>query len=344
MEKNELIITYLQQHQGVSSTEIFEEAGLVVAYATVRRELTKLVAEGLVTVEGKGRASRYSLSPLAKLFARVNIETYFEKEIDQRNILPGYNFELIDSLTKTTTLFSTTETEQLQELQKTFRKNIASLSKEQYRAEMERLGIDLSWKSAQIEGNTYSLLETERLLKEQQTAAGKTRDEATMLLNHKAALDFILSHEDFLKELTVANIETVHSLLIRDLPVERNIRQRRVGITGTAYRPLDNEFQIREALEATCALVNSRKNVFDKALLVLLLLSYIQPFADGNKRTARIVSNAVLIAEGSCPLSFRSVDSMDYKKAMLVFYELNNLSPFKQIFIDQFSFAVSTYF
>lgn len=94
----------------------------------------------------------------------------------------------------------------------------------------------------------------------------------------------------------------------------------------------------------TCALINSRENVFEKALLTLALLSYIQPFMDGNKRTARITSNALLIANGYCPLSFRTVDSIDYKKAMLVFYEQNNLYAFKQIFISQYEFAVREYF
>ena len=165
-----------------------------------------------------------------------------------------------------------------------------------------------------------------------------------MLLNHKDALDFILDDPDYMRVLTVAKIENIHSILIKELNVDRNIRVRRVGITGTNYRPLDNEFQIREALNETCRLVNGRKTVFEKALLLLLLISYIQPFNDGNKRTARIVSNAVLIASGYCPLSFRTVDSIDYKKAMLLFYEQNSIAAFKRIFIEQFAFAVKTYF
>jgi len=202
----------------------------------------------------------------------------------------------------------------------------------------------LSWKSSQIEGNTYSLLETERLLKEKQTASGKTKEEAIMLLNHKYALDFILDEPDYLKELTVSRIEEIHTLLTKDFGVDRNIRHRRVGITGTNYTPLDNEFQIREALEDTAELINSKSNIFDKALLTLVLLSYVQAFTDGNKRTARIVSNGILIANGYCPISFRTVDSVDYKKAMLMFYEQNNIAAFKRIFIDQFLFAVKTYF
>ena len=212
------------------------------------------------------------------------------------------------------------------------------------RKEMERLGVDLSWKSSQIEGNTYNLLETERLLLEKEEAKGKTKEEAIMLLNHKEALDFILDNPDYLQYLSIRKIEDIHSILIKELGVERHIRSRRVGITGTNYRPLDNEYQIREAMEDTCQLINNKQSIFDKAFLALVLLSYIQPFADGNKRTARITSNAILIANGYCPLSFRSVDSIDYKKAMLVFYEQNNIYPFKKIFIEQFEFAVNTYF
>lgn len=93
-----------------------------------------------------------------------------------------------------------------------------------------------------------------------------------------------------------------------------------------------------------CDLINSRENVFEKALLALILISYIQAFVDGNKRVARITANAILIAYKFCPISFRSVDSIDYKKAMLLFYEQNNITAFKQIFINQFRFAVENYF
>ena len=108
--------------------------------------------------------------------------------------------------------------------------------------------------------------------------------------------------------------------------------------------PLDNEYQIREALQAMYMLVNQKDDIFEKALLTLLLISYIQVFADGNKRTARIVSNVVLIDHQYCPISFRTINSIEYKKAMLLFYEQNNISAFKDIFINQFEFAIQTYF
>lgn len=343
-EQDQAILNYLRENPGISSKEIHEGLGIPLSYATVKRALQALVSEQFVRTTGKGKGTKYALSPAYFVLAPITIESYFQQEIDERNIRGAFNLQLIDGVLPVIELFTKEENRFLSSLQHTFRSNTEELSPSEFNKEFERLAIDLSWKSSQIEGNTYSLLETERLLKEQETASGKTKDEATMLLNHKEALDFILNHQDFVKPLTIARIEDLHSILIKELKVGRNIRKRRVGISGTNYKPLDNEFQIREALQAMCDLVNGKTNVFEKALLVLVLISYIQPFEDGNKRTARIISNAILMNEGYCPLSFRTVDSIDYKKAMLVFYEQNNIQPFKRIFLDQYAFAVQTYF
>lgn len=327
-----------------SRDDIAHGAALEVSEATLKRQLAILVQQGDVVVEGKARATRYSLSDQAHLLMPLNLDTYFAQDIDVRKVQTSFNFALINEQMPNVSLFTEEEKAHLQTLQAEFRQHVAEMSPNEYNKEMERLGIDLSWKSSQIEGNTYSLLETERLLRESKTADGKTQEEATMLLNHKYALRFILDNPDYLQELTVSHIEDIHTLLTEGLSVDKGIRHRRVGITGTNYRPLDNEFQIREAMHDSCNLINSKDNVFEKALLTLVLLSYIQAFSDGNKRTARITSNAILIANGYCPLSFRSVDSIDYKKAMLIFYEQNNLYAFKKIFIEQFEFAVREYF
>lgn len=321
-------------------------AGLMEAPSgsTVKRLLSAAVKEGNIETVGRGPSTKYRLTPQAHVTMPLDLATYFDKDIDERVVQESFNFDLIREVLPKVEIFTKEELSVLFAAQKEFEKNTEGMTDFEYHKEMERLGVDLSWKSSQIEGNTYSLLETERLLKDKQTASGKTKEEAIMLLNHKDALDFVLDVPDYLKELSVHRIEDIHSILTKELGVDRNIRHRRVGITGTNYRPLDNEFQIREALEDTCTLVNGKDNIFEKALLTLVLLSYIQAFVDGNKRTARITSNAILIANGYCPISFRTVDSIDYKKAMLMFYEQNNIAAFKKIFIEQFLFAVKTYF
>lgn len=338
------ILQYLHHNQPSTRDEIARGIAFEGSDATLKRAIASLVGNGDIIVTGKARATRYSLSPQAHLLMPLNLDTYFAKDVDERQVQTYFNFQLIRDQLPTVELFTKDERKHLNELQQMFRKHVDEMTANEYKKEMERLGIDLSWKSSQIEGNTYSLLETERLLRESKTAEGKTKEEAIMLLNHKDALRFILDNPDYLQLLSLSHIEDIHALLTKDLSVDKGIRHRRVGITGTNYHPLDNEFQIREAIHDTCELINGKDNVFEKALLTLVLLSYIQAFSDGNKRTARITSNAILIANGYCPLSFRTVDSVDYKKAMLIFYEQNNLFAFKQIFMQQFEFAVSEYF
>ena len=338
------IITFLKRQQEASSKEVHEGISTPISYATVKRILTKLTAQNLITAKGQKKGTKYLVSAAYDLLQSIDLDKYYEKEIDERNIKESFNFKLITDVLSNYNLFTDNELVKLNALQNTYKNNIAHLSETAYKKELERLAIDLSWKSSQIEGNTYSLLETEKLLKDKETASGKTKEEAVMLLNHKETIDFIVDNPDYLIPLSVAKIEDIHSLLIKELAIDRNLRTRRVGISGTNYRPLDNEFQISDALSDMCALINKKENVFEKTLLALVLISYIQPFMDGNKRTARIVSNAILIHNNHCPISFRTVNSIEYKKAMLLFYEQNNISRFKEIFIQQFEFAVNTYF
>lgn len=338
------IIEFIKNHPKCTSQEILDGLNLDISIATLRRKLQELVAEDLINAIGKLKSRKYEISNGYNIIRPIDVEQYFEKEIDERIIQDKFNSDLISQTLQNISIFTHTELDQLNNLQEKFKSNSSKLSKSVYKNELERLAIDLSWKSSQIEGNTYSLLETERLLKDKETAAGKTKDEATMLLNHKDALDFIIKNPNYIYPLTVSSIEDIHSILVKELDISRNIRSRRVGISGTNYKPLDNEFQIKEAVESMCTLINSKKNVFEKTLLSLVLLSYIQPFSDGNKRTARIISNAILINNHFCPISFRTIDSIEYKKAMLVFYEQTNINPFKKVFIGQFEFAVNTYF
>ena len=343
-DREQNVVAALGRLQPCGSGRLAAELEGVASAATIKRVLGRLVADGVVRSTGQGRATRYSFAPGFEVLRPIDVDAYYQDEIDDRVIHTDFNWDLLGRTLPGLSLFSPDEEARLAVLDRTFRARVESLDQVTYRKELERLAIDLSWKSSQIEGNTYSLLETERLLKDRVTASGKTQEEAIMLLNHKAAIDFVIENPDFLLPLSIARIEDIHSLLIKDLGVERNIRSVRVGVTGTNYRPLDKDFQLREALGLACDLVNASQNAHQKALLAVLLISYIQPFVDGNKRTARIVANAMLLAASSCPLSYRTVDTVDYQKAMLVFYEQGNISPFKSIFLEQTEFATDTYF
>ena len=309
---------------------------------TIVRDLNLLLKEKLIVKQGEGRNITYKELLENKLLAFLDVDKYFEKDLDKRDIAyQSFNFDIFNNLNN---IFSKKEIAELEELNKDYQKNLKKLSKTALKKELERLTIELSWKSSKIEGNTYSLIDTEVLIKENQEAKGHKKEEAVMILNHKVAIDYIFGNLKRFKKLDVKDIEDVHKLIVKDLGVAKGVRKGLVRITGTTYKPLDNQHQIREALEKTAKELNKIKDPFSKALLVILLISYIQPFEDGNKRTARMMANAILLANNACPLSFRSIDETDYKKAVVLFYEQNNANFFKELFAEQFQFAVKNYF
>ncbi|MDP3015296.1 MAG: Fic family protein [bacterium] len=309
---------------------------------TVVRDINILANNGLIKKIGKGRGVYYQEAVESKLLGYIDIDEYFKKGPDERRVaFERFNFGVFKDLNN---ILSEDELADLQKIKDDYIKRIKKLSPAILKKEFERLTIELSWKSSQIEGNTYSLIDTEILIKERKEARGHKKEEAIMILNHKKALDYIFANKSDFKKITIRKISDIHRLLVAGLNVSYNIRKRAVGVVGAKYKPLDNEYQLREAMENATALINKMSNPFVKALIAVLLMSYIQPFEDGNKRTARLVGNAILLAHNICPLSYRSVDEADYKKTTILFYEQNNIRAFKELFIQQYKFAAENYF
>lgn len=313
-----------------------------LARITIYRELKFLQENDYIELKGRGRSVYYQEKIKDELGRYIDVERYFKKGPDERKLLnERFDFSVFSKLRQ---VFTREELKMLKTLNEKYGKNIKKLSLTVLKKEFERLTIELSWKSSQIEGNTYSLVDTEVLIKEFAEAPGHKKEEAIMILNHKKVLDYVLAKPDTFKKLTLFKVVNLHDILVKDLGVEKGLRKRLVGIVGTRYRPLDNEHQIREAMQKMVRLINDLKDPFLKALIAILMLSYIQPFGDGNKRTARILGNAILLAHQVCPLSYRSVNEADYKKAILLFYEQRNVRFLKALFMEQFKFAVGNYF
>src|SRR3989338_6187161 len=265
---------------------------------------------------------------------------YFEIDSDDRKIKSGFNKNVYDHLSN---LYSRQEIDRWEKGSKMFKKGKTELDPSIYKRELERFVIELSWKSSQIEGNTYSLIETETLIKQNVRAHGHPEEEAVMILNHKDAFETILDKKSAFKKLDFSDVVQLHNVLTKGL-VTSGIRSQKVRITGTAYEPLSNKHDLENALRQLIKHVNTTVYPPEKALILAAMIAYLQPFADGNKRTARMLGNAVLIAYDYFPLSYRNVDVNEYRSAMIIFYEINNLFNFKRIFINQLEFAMKNYF
>lgn len=337
------ILEIIRQKGRLSSSRIFDLLNNEVSLITIKRDTNFLLKNKYIIVSGKGRSTVYSISFIGEILSPIDAHKYCEIDPDKRiGAKNKYNFELFKKTNFE--LFTKEENKILATATNNYKNKTKNISKTIEKKELERFIIEMSWKSSRIEGNTYTLLDTERLIKEGVEAKGHIKNEATMILNHKKAFQFIVEQENlFKKGLTQNLIEEVHKLLIKDLGVNTGIRKSPVGITGSVYKPLDNKFQIREELEELYALTNKTKNIYSKALIVLLGMSYVQGFEDGNKRTARLIANAILLANKLSPLSYRSVDEELFREAILVFYETNSIIPMKKIFIEQYLFSAKTY-
>ena len=160
MDISREVLQYLHYHPRSSRDEIVKGTSFEGSDATMKRLIAAGIQKGDIVAEGKARATRYRLSDQAFIMMPLNLDTYFALDVDERQVQTSFNFDLIRQQLPTVTLFTEEESVQLQDLQAEFRQHISEMTENEYRKEMERLGIDLSWKSSQIEGNTYSLLET----------------------------------------------------------------------------------------------------------------------------------------------------------------------------------------
>lgn len=310
--------------------------------ATLRRDISELYSWGFLKKKGKLKTTTYEITNLGIIFSPINAHDYFQIETDKRNGNIGYNFSIFSEQFPDE-IFLKKEVEELNIITENFKNKSKEISKTIEQKELERFVIELSWKSSKIEGNTYTLLDTELLLKEGLKASGHSEEEAIMILNHKKAFKYILCVKEKFKESNIHMIEDIHRLLVEGLDVSFGLRSKPVGVTGSKYIPLSIPTQINEALNGLCVLINKMKSPYDKALIALMGISYIQPFEDGNKRTARLFTNAILLAYDCAPLSYRNVDEVNYRESMLTFYEKNSILPMKDIFKKQYIFACENY-
>lgn len=312
-----------------------------ISLVTTKRTLTSMIKSGLLTIHGAGRSVSYNVSIVGRIFFDIDAHEYCAIEPDKRFGMSRYAIDLFAHIPSE--IFTRDEQVRLDIATAGYKKSTEHIPPAIEKKELERLIIELSWKSSRIEGNTYTLLDTERLILENREAPGHDHAEAQMILNHKEAFAFIREHAEKFRTLSLANLETLHAILVKDMGVDLGLRKSPVGVVGSIYRPLDNIHQLREGIDELSSAVSRMTTPYAKALVALLGISYLQPFADGNKRTSRLFANAILLAYRCAPLSYRSVSEDNYREAMLVFYELNSIVPLKKIFIEQYSFSANNY-
>ena len=215
-----------------------------------------------------------------------------------------------------------------------------------FRKVMDRLLIDLSWNSSRLEGNTYSRLETERLLLQGQSTEGRASEESRMILNHKAAIEMLAEQAEEIgfNRYTLCNL---HALLADNLlPDPRSggrLRDCAVGISASVYHPPEGPQVLEEHFQLLLDKAAAIENPFEQAFFVMVQLPYLQPFEDVNKRVSRLAANIPLLRHNLCPLSFVDVPQSDYVNAILGVYELNRIEYLREVFLWAYDRSCARY-
>lgn len=361
-----LILTLMKEKKEISVPDVAQAAGMSKSdegdRKAIRRVLATFVKRGFLEARGAARARVYAALTTAasgsskpqegsKPFKDIPLSQESERLLKyvsqslQARAPIGYNQDFLRAyepnqdfyltLLQREVLLKTGTVESKVRPAGTYARNI-----------LNRLLIDLSWNSSRLEGNTYSLLETKRLIELGESAAGKNASEAQMILNHKRAIEYIIESaaEENINSHEVCSIHALLSEnLLGDPSASGRLRQIAVGIGGTNYMPLENPHILKECFQVFIGKMNRIEDPFEQSFFALVQLSYMQAFEDVNKRTARLVANIPLIKKNQRPLSFMDVDNEAYVKALLGVYERNDVSLFGDLYFWAYTRSAQRY-
>lgn len=354
----ETIIDAVRQHPDGASSEMIQAVLGETARRTLQRRLNELVKQGRLAVEGRTRGALYRLPPESDVtvqltgvsakgeVGQVSVEVYVPMSAEGSRLRDlvrrpvtlrtpvGYQHEfLLDYKPNQSWYLPSQVRTRLRELGEapsperqagTYARDVLS-----------RLLIDLSWASSKLEGNTYSRLDTERLIEDGRVAAGKDARETQMILNHKRAIEFLVDGADE-TSFNIYTFQNLHALLsenlLADPAASGKLRERVVDISGTVFRPLAIPQQIDEFFRVILEKTAAISDPFEQSFFMMVHIPYLQPFEDVNKRVSRLGANIPLFKHNLCPLSFIEVPERAYVEGALAVYELNRVELLVNVF------------
>jgi fido (protein-threonine AMPylation protein) len=323
---------------------------------TMQRRLERLVVEGRIHADGESKSTLYRLPVVGEsgggrqpgewpLSAQgTRLRNLVLRPIGDRDPV-GYDRDwLFDYIPGKTWYLTKAHRTHLREVGETADDDRPAATFA--RDILSRLLIDLAWASSRLEGNTYTRLDTQNLLEFGQRAEGKDASETQMILNHKAAIEYVVgeAEETELRRTTILSVHAALSENLLDNPGEEGrLRERPVSISGTSYTPTAIPQVIREAFERIVETMNAIPDPFEQALFSMVHIAYLQPFVDVNKRTSRLVANLPLIRANLCPLSFVGVDEQEYVLGTLAVYEQRRTELLRDFFIKAYERSAAQY-
>jgi hypothetical protein len=344
---------------GVSAPEILQALATPVPQRTLQYRLKHLVTLNRLVMDGEGRWARYRMpdtaidaatredldEPDIPLSEAGKVIRDYVSQAPQVRKPVGYDRNFLDSYRPNSSSYLTEQDRT--HLATVGRLQIADQPAGTYAKQiLNRLLIDLAWNSSRLEGNTYSLLDTKRLIELGEEAEGRAHLEAQMILNHKDAIEFLVGNADEIgfNRYTILNLHAIlANNLLADPTAAGRLRYIAVGIERSAFHPLEVPQLIEESFDQLLSTAVAINDPFEQAFFVMVQLPYLQPFDDVNKRVSRLAANIPLIKRNLAPLSFTGVPRQTYTEAVLGVYELNKIDLLKDVFMWAYERSAARY-
>lgn len=353
---------------GVGIRRIAGELQQDLPRRTLQYRLKRLVAERRLVREGANRWAKYRVPSTG--FGVAEERERYERQDETRNSVPrpplsAVGAEIRDHVRGP--VWSREAVGYRREFLESYRPNVSAYLSQEERARLWEIGrpmtaeqpagsfarqilnrllIDLSWNSSRLEGNTYSMLDTRRLIAFGEAAEGKARLETQMILNHKDAIKFLVVSADevgFDRRTVLGLHALLAANLLADPEAAGRLRHIAVGIEGSAFYPAELPQVIEECFDQILATAGAIEDPFEQAFFAMVHLPYLQPFEDVNKRVSRLLANVPFIKANLTPLSFTEVPRDVYTEAVLGVYELNRVELLKDIFIWAYERSAARY-
>jgi len=360
-EALEAILAAVERHpEGARLSDITLPHAAKLAPRTLQFRIKHLVDTGRLVKTGNRRAAKYNLpqkqqppAPAQSKSAEIVIPLSAASQTIRRYLLQplaarkpaGYNRQFLESYHPNVTFYLSPEE----------RTRLATIGEPNFpdspagtyaRQVLNRLLIDLSWNSSRLEGNTYSLLDTKRLIEFGEEAQGRNHLEAQMIVNHKEAIEFLVNSADEIgfNRYTILNLHGILAQnLLPDPGAPGRLRRIPVGIEQSTFYPLEVPQLIEECFNQMLATTAAIKDPFEQAFFIMVQLPYLQPFDDVNKRVSRLAANIPFIQHNLSPLSFTDVPQKTYTEAILGVYELNQVDLLKDMFLWAYERSAQQY-
>ncbi len=356
----EIVLTLTNFEDGRSIDGIETDMEFRMNRRTLQRRLNELIGNGIVTASGKARATRYKLLKNADYISANNIAEQEEllpmskQSLEVSNLISlppqkrdpaGHNRSFLDDYQPNISGYLTRqEKEKLANLGSTLQLNGAEATYK--RQVLQRFQIDFAWNSSRLEGNTYSLPETKRLLNQGLYAHNKSAAEAQMIFNHKDAIEFILNNSSDIgfNRYTILSLHAILSNnLLSNPAASGSLRINKIDITGSVYTPPGNPQLVEEKFMLMLQKTDQIQDPFEQAFFIMVQMPYLQPFDDVNRQVSRMAANISLNKKGFAPLSFVEVPDTIYNDGLLGVYELNRIELLKDVFLWAYERSAKQY-